>query len=529
MALQLLDKTLEKFDERYYRVKIPKTTFDDFSTSLKVYKKKIDLGITNNENEEYFKREINDFLQDNFYPDRSIYDINTNKSVDSSIRVYGVNNVLIEVKKTTNIQEMVCKDNINKKALWELTYYFLKETRNTDSKKITRNTNSELKNLIITDALTWMIIDATELDKICDGYLEKLFWKYENNKLTYAKNTSKFYEDIKDYFDKINVSNKLVYTFFDIRKFKSKEDRYLYKILSKEFLLKEGYNVEAKTNVLNNNFYHELLYIMGLKEAKDENNKNKTVIQIDSSIKNSLANQVYNIYVDDKGYNDIYHSKKEATEKTFELIIIWINRLLFIKLFEGQLISFNSNDYAYKILDNTKIKSFSDLQKLFFNVLGKKERNDDQFYNQFSEIPYLNSSLFEQQDIEREDINIKEIRNEKVNRASKSSLGKHAPKEIPLLEYIINFLNSYDFSAQGTDDENRTKNREIIDASVLGLIFEKLNGYKDGSVYTPSIITEYMCKQTIEKTVIDKINSHYKWKCNDLDEVKFNITSYNNK
>ena len=122
-------------------------------------------------------------------------------------------------------------------------------------------------------------------------------------------------------------------------------------------MLKEGYNVEAKTNVLNNNFYHELLYIMGLKEAKDENNKNKTVIEIDSSIKNSLANQVYNIYVDDKGYNDIYHSKKEATEKTFELIIIWINRLLFIKLFEGQLISFNSNDYAYKILDNKKLKA----------------------------------------------------------------------------------------------------------------------------------------------------------------------------
>jgi|GEM_PF-4123175 len=44
MALQLIDKTLEKFDERYYRVKIPKTTFDHFSASLKVYKKKIDLG-----------------------------------------------------------------------------------------------------------------------------------------------------------------------------------------------------------------------------------------------------------------------------------------------------------------------------------------------------------------------------------------------------------------------------------------------------------------------------------------------------
>lgn len=295
---------------------------------------------------------------------------------------------------------MVSENNINKKSLWELTYYFLQNTRNTDGKAVYRNKESEIKHLIITDSLTWIIIDATELDKFCDGHLEKQFWKYNNNKLTYAKNTVKFYEEIKDYFDKIDITHKLNYTEFNIKEiYKHKPQRkYLYKILSKEFLLKEGYNVEPKTNVLNNNFYQELLYIMGLKEQKEKNN---IIITIDHSIKNSLANQVYNIYVNDKGYDGTYHTEDEAYDKTFELLIIWINRLLFIKLFEGQLILFNSDDEAYKILDNSKIKDFQDLQNLFFNVLGRKTRDDDEFYNQFSEIPYLNSSLFEQQTIER--------------------------------------------------------------------------------------------------------------------------------
>ena len=72
---------------------------------------------------------------------------------------------------------------------------------------------------------------------------------------------------------------------------------------------------------------------MGLKEQKKKNN---IVIEIDHTIENSLANQVYNIYVNDKGYDGTYHTEEEAVDKTFELIIIWINRLLFIKLFEGQ-------------------------------------------------------------------------------------------------------------------------------------------------------------------------------------------------
>lgn len=134
------------------------------------------------------------------------------------------------------------------------------------------------------------------------------------------------------------------------------------------------------------------MYILGLKEATE---KTRTVIQIDSSIKNSFADQVFHKYTVDKELPG-----EEATERTFELIIIWLNRLLFIKLFEGQLISFNSDDACYHILDNDKIKDSQNLQHLFFDVLGRKVRSEESFYKQFLEVPYLNSSLFERQRIE---------------------------------------------------------------------------------------------------------------------------------
>jgi adenine-specific DNA-methyltransferase len=48
--------------------------------------------------------------------------------------------------------------------------------------------------------------------------------------------------------------------------------------------------------------------------------------------------------------------------------------------------------------------------------------------------------------------------------------------------------------------------KTIINASVLGKVFEKINGYKDGSIFTPAFITMYMCKQSIRLAVVEKFN-----------------------
>ncbi len=66
----------------------------------------------------------------------------------------------------------------------------------------------------------------------------------------------------------------------------------------------------------------------------------------------------------------------------------------------------------------------------------------------------------------------------------------------------------------------------MINPSVLGLVFEKLNGYKEGSFYTPSFITSYMCKERITTIVLDKFNQTYKIECDNLTELKNYLKSY---
>lgn len=119
-------------------------------------------------------------------------------------------------------------------------------------------------------------------------------------------------------------------------------------------------------------------------------------------------------------------------------------------------------------------------------------------------------------------MHVRYLHNDLVDKKSKSVLGNKAPKQIPLLVYIIDFLNSYNFMSDICVD-NCSNQKEIIDAAVLGLIFEKLNGYKDGANYTPSVITEYIAKEAVEKAVLNAVNAGMNWKCNDLSDIEDKI------
>lgn len=94
---------------------------------------------------------------------------------------------------------MVLEDDINRKALWEIVYYYLCETRDVSGKKVKINYVSEIRRLIITDSRTWVLINAQDLDKLCEGYIEKLFYKFENNQLPY-RDVNKFYGALSEYF-----------------------------------------------------------------------------------------------------------------------------------------------------------------------------------------------------------------------------------------------------------------------------------------------------------------------------------------
>ena len=196
---------------------------------------------------------------------------------------------------------------------------------------------------------------------------------------------------------------------------------------------------------------------------------------------------------------------------------------MFLKLFESQLIAFNDNDKSFAFLNYERISDYSKLNKLFFNILGKPiaEREN-------KKIPYLNSSLFERQQLEEQYGNISNLDNEITLPLCKGSIlskVKNYPKNPRLLKYLLDFLEAYSFSSNVSDESN---NKEIINSSVLGLIFEKLNGYKDGSFFTPAYITEYMSEKAIDNTILKKFNSAFrdeKAPCNSIEELR-NLLNY---
>jgi hypothetical protein len=144
----------------------------------------------------------------------------------------------------------------------------------------------------------------------------------------------------------------------------------------------------------------------------------------------------------------------------------------------------------------------------------------------FGHIPYLNSSLFEQTELERRTLRVSALKDRlelplATNTALRDGAGKRRTGKMPTLHYLFAFLDAYDFSS---DAKARIQedNKDIINASVLGLIFEKINGYRDGSFFTPGFITMYMCRETIRRSVLQKFNQHFNWDCQNIETDLYN-------
>ncbi|MFM6685140.1 MAG: Eco57I restriction-modification methylase domain-containing protein, partial [Dolichospermum sp.] len=192
-----------------------------------------------------------------------------------------------------------------------------------------------------------------------------------------------------------------------------------------------------------------------------------------------------------------------------------------------QLIRYHKNDPSWGFLNLQKVANYDDLNSLFFSVLARKPQERSQNLQQklqerFAHVPYLNSSLFEPTELEQDTIVISNLGNEKLlvftGTILKDNNGKKLTGEINTLEYLFAFLNSYNFSSD-IGEEIQEENKRLINASVLGLIFEKINGYKDGSFFTPGFITMYMCRETIRKAVVQKFNDVKGWNCETIDDL----------
>lgn len=477
-------------------------------------------NVNANESEEHNKNLVMEFLSDAFYKDTNA--INTKGKTDAAIyespdSILSPALVLIEAKGPGR-PDMAKRTELNCKALHELILYYIREEENSH--------NTKIKHLIITNCFEWFVFD-----KACFYRFFLANKKFKNEVLDAGRVNTTDYVYEKVIRRRVEeVKHRLKYTYFDLSDYKGKLDDdailtsrkfiSIYKLLSPTHLLKLPFQNDH--NALNRGFYNELLYIMGVEEVTDDKVKKikrlKTKWQPYSLVEQAIS------HLD--GY-DLYE-EQDLFDAALGLVLVWVNRLLFLKLLESQLLTFNKGATS-KLLLSSRIPDYDILNDLFMKVLAvPMEQRNEEFREAFKDVPYLNSSLFEKSELEKKYFPVSGIRLGEMEvmaqTAVKDGNGKRMKGSLPTLDYLFRFLDAFDFGVEKQSNESndsplRQDNKTIINASVLGKIFEKINGYKDGSFFTPGYITQYICRKTLRRAVVNRFNEAKGWKCNDFFEL----------
>lgn len=390
-----------------------------------------------------------------------------------------------------------------------------------------KSPNSSIKFIIITNFYDFYIFKAREFERLfaTNKHFITLYANFTNPNSLFKGSTDEFYKETskllnspeylksisQDAHEKpslkgfhLNLKPILAQDKADFKSLKP-----IFKAFHKDFLLDEFNPNDA--NSLNSAFYEELLYILGLCEVKESS---KLLIKPSSQSANTLYNAILAKLPQDK----------QDFERVMSFVVLWLNRILFLKLIEANLVRFN-DDESLKFLNPNKVRNFKALSQLFFEILAKKPK--DRANSTLDYLPYLNSALFQKQAIEREILDISALDDSATLPyfAKTQIKDKNAKKKVgsvPLLVYIFEFLDAFDFGSDEKSPELALQ-KELISSSVLGLVFEKLNGYKEGSFYTPSFITSYMCRASLEKVILSKFNDKFKWQCEDLKALRERI------
>lgn len=479
-----------------------------------------------NESEEHLKNILRDFLRATAFSDfycntsgRQDLSIHLGKSVDEPVAV------IIEAKKwkKSGNFEMPSLAKPNAKALHELLLYYLRERA---------GGNLQLKFLVITDLHEWFVFDAQEWERLvfADKKLLKNFNDWKTGQLTDAR-TELFYREIAQPFFE-NDCPELTVAHFNLADFETAVEKGdeagqidFFKFLHPAHLLRRPFANDS--NSLNKPFYDELLFILGLEEVKTDGKK-----LIQRAVKNRhggsfFENALNHLLISGKWRKapDLAAMGENDDDRQFsialELCITWLNRLLFLKLLEGQLRRWRPDEPFSRFLRTDLIADFDDCWTLFFEVFNQPfDRRSDEVKKRYGHLPYLNSSLFEPTALENATLEISAL-NDRAEMplfaatVLKNDAGQRASGLRKTLHYLLDFLEAYDFSSEA-GGRVKAANRDLINASVLGLIFEKLNGYRDGSFFTPGFITMFMCRETLRRAVVQKFNDHFGWACDDL-------------
>ena len=258
-------KPIDSFSKLYRKQNIDASAFSNFKSALDELFGNIEDGQLEQTQRKFFTTFMEDIIPKGFLVTHEEDDIDV--VIHTGEKTASPKGVLFELKSTTNKKEMVTRENINRLALQELLYYYFTE-------RIGKG-NISLKYLIACNTYECFVWDAQVFEKAFgkNKSLIKDYEDFKNNRLDF-NTRDKFYEIIaKQYIDE--VKDYLDFTYINI---KDCHEQYLhhheaslkplFKLLNVTYLMKIP--VRNDSNELNNDFYRELLYVMGIEEWTDK-------------------------------------------------------------------------------------------------------------------------------------------------------------------------------------------------------------------------------------------------------------------
>lgn len=533
--MKLVKQTIpEKLSPALKAYRPARADVEQFARDLESYLDHID----SKETEENLKTHLMGLLKPTYQPSHTIEQFG---DIDFVIRTGGKGTstaVLFEAKREVNKADMIRQDDINRKALHELILYFLRERH---------AGNTDIRHVVICTEFEMFVFEASDFERTFyqNKALRKDFGAWTAGKKS-DSTTDFFYKEIAAKFVAATDA-ELKAVHIDLRNYKTKlkdgadnkDFVRLFKFLSPHGLIAKELSYDS--NSLNKAFYDELLHLIGLEERKD--GAKRVIGRLEEPKRNPgslLENAISQIRYEDD-FNDTamiqsYGSSNHDREFNIalELCLTWINRLLFLKLLESQIFKFHGQDTAYRFLSTSIIADFDDLSDLFFKVLAfAPSERPPRIKTKYEKVPYLNSSLFELTKLEKS-FRINALTNGLDiplfgRTVLRDAFGRRSSGKKAALSYIFEFLDAYDFGTVGGGDVQE-ENKTIINAAVLGLIFEKINGYKDGAIFTPGYVTMYMARKVIEKTVIEAFQKeNANWTLTDTQDLRNNISGDRSK
>jgi adenine-specific DNA-methyltransferase len=215
----------------------------------------------------------------------------------------------------------------------------------------------------------------------------KQFEDFEAGRLADTK-TDFFYRHVAGPFME-GITPEVEFTHFNLQDYEKplrnadkQDDRKLialYKLLSPEHLLKLPFTNDS--NSLDKRFYSELLHIIGLTETKQGGKKliernpdgqrnegsllENAILQLDSLDKISRL---------DKPGQYGANQQERLFNVGLELCISWINRILFLKLMEAQLLSYHKKDKELRVSELRQDSQLRCPQQALFPGAGTPAR-----------------------------------------------------------------------------------------------------------------------------------------------------------